>query len=131
MNRTDDIGKFLLRATLGVLILLHGIAKLAKGVDGIGHMLASHGVPSVLAYLVFVGEIVAPVLLIVGFFTRPAALVVAINMVVAIWLVHMGDLGKFNGTGGWALELQGMFLVAALAIAMIGGGRIGAGGRFN
>lgn len=131
MNRTDDIGKFLLRATLGVLILLHGIAKLPKGVDGIGHMLASQGVPSVLAYLVFVGEIVAPVLLIVGFFTRPAALVVAINMVVAIWLVHMGDLGKFNGTGGWALELQGMFLVAALAIAMIGGGRIGAGGRFN
>ncbi|WP_234191840.1 DoxX family protein [Pseudacidovorax sp. NFM-22] len=131
MNRTDDIGKFLLRATLGVLILLHGIAKLPKGVDGIGHMLASQGVPSVLAYLVFVGEIVAPVLLIVGFFTRPAALVVAINMVVAIWLVHMGDLGKFNGTGGWALELQGMFLVAALASAMIGGGRIGAGGRFN
>lgn len=131
MNRTDDIGKFLLRATLGVLILLHGIAKLPKGVDGIGHMLASHGVPSILAYLVFVGEIVAPALLIVGFFTRPAALVIAINMLVALWLVHMGDLTKFSANGGWALELQGMFLAAALAIAMIGGGRIGAGGRFN
>ncbi|WP_295526805.1 DoxX family protein [uncultured Pseudacidovorax sp.] len=131
MNRTDDIGKFLLRATLGVLILLHGIAKLPKGVDGIGHMLASHGVPSVLANLVYVGEIVAPALLIVGFFTRPAALVIAINMLVAIWLVHMGDVGKFSANGGWALELQGMFLAAALTISMIGGGRIGAGGRFN
>ena len=66
MNRTDDIGKFLLRATLGVLILLHGIAKLAKGVDGIGHMLASHGVPSVLAYLVFVGTTLHSVFVNVG-----------------------------------------------------------------
>jgi putative oxidoreductase len=64
----------------------------------------------------------APVLRIVGLFTRPAALIVALNMVVAIWLVHQKDLGALNGQGGWALELQGMFLFTAIAVALIGPG---------
>jgi putative oxidoreductase len=131
MTKSDDLGKLILRVALGVLILLHGIAKLSKGVDGIGGMLSSHGLPAILAYLVYVGEVVAPVLLIVGLFTRPAAWAVAANMVVAIWLVHMKDLGALNNQGGWALELQGMFLFSAIAVAFLGGGRLGIGGRFN
>ncbi|MFS2053555.1 DoxX family protein, partial [Variovorax sp. CT11-76] len=102
MFKSDDTGKLILRVALGILILLHGIAKVSKGVDGIGGMLASHGLPGVLAYLVYVGEIVAPVLLIIGLYTRPAAAIVAINMLVAIWLVHRKDLGALNGQGGWA-----------------------------
>ena len=125
MFKSDDTGKLILRVALGILILLHGIAKVSKGVDGIGGMLASHGLPGVLAYLVYVGEIVAPVLLIIGLYTRPAAAIVAINMLVAIWLVHRKDLGALNGQGGWALELQGMFLFAAIALAFTGGGRFG------
>ena len=125
MFKSDDTGKLILRVALGILILLHGIAKVSKGVDGIGGMLASHGLPGVLAYLVYVGEIVAPVLLIIGLYTRPAAAIVAINMLVAIWLVHRKDLGALNGQGGWALELQGMFLFSAIALAFTGGGRFG------
>jgi putative oxidoreductase len=131
MTKSDDTGKLVLRVALGILILLHGIAKVGKGVDGIGGMLASHGLPAALAYLIYVGEIIAPVLLIVGLFTRPAALIVAINMVVAIWLVHQKDIGALNSQGGWALELQGMFLFAALAISLFGGGRFALGGRYN
>jgi putative oxidoreductase len=131
MTKSDDTGKLVLRVALGILILLHGIAKVGKGVDGIGGMLASHGLPAALAYLIYVGEIIAPVLLIVGLFTRPAALIVAINMVVAIWLVHQKDIAALNSQGGWALELQGMFLFAALAISLFGGGRFGLGGRYN
>lgn len=131
MTRSDDLGKLVLRVTLGVLILLHGIAKLGKGVDGIGNMLAGQGLPAILAYGVYLGEIVAPALIIIGLFTRPAAWVIAINMVVAIWLVHMKQLGVLTDNGGWALELQGMFLFAAVAVGFLGGGRIGVGGRFN
>jgi len=132
MTKSDDTGKLVLRVALGILILLHGIAKVGgKGVDGVGGMLASHGLPAALAYLTYVGEIIAPVLLIVGLFTRPAALIVAINMVVAIWLVHLKDLGALNGQGGWALELQGMYLFSALAISLFGGGRFGLGGKYN
>lgn len=128
MTRSDDTGKLILRLALGILILLHGVAKLSSGVSGVGNMLASHGLPSALAYLVYVGEIVAPVLLIIGLYTRPAAWIVAINMVVAIWLVHTKELFTLGKSGGWSLELQGMFLFAAIAVALLGAGRISVGG---
>ena len=134
MTRSDDTGKLILRLALGILILLHGIAKLSSGVSGVGGMLASHGLPSALAYLVYVGEIVAPALVIIGFYTRPAAWIIAINMVVAIWLVHLKELTVLGKNGGWALELQGMFLFTAIAVAFLGAGRLsvgGAAGKYN
>src|SRR5690242_16447870 len=84
----DDAGKLVLRVLLGVLLLLHGLAKLANGPGPIAGMLQSHGVPGVFAYAVYLGEVVAPLLLIFGAWTRVAALVVAVNMLVAISLVH-------------------------------------------
>lgn len=134
MTRSDDTGKLILRLALGVLILLHGVAKISSGVSGMGGMLASHGLPSVLAYLVYVGEIVAPILLIIGLYTRPAAWIIAINMVVALWLVHMKDLLTIGKSGGWVLELQGMFLFGAIAVALLGAGRFslgGSSGKYN
>lgn len=128
MTRSDDTGKLILRLALGILILLHGIAKLSTGVSGVGGMLASHGLPSALAYLVYVGEIVAPALVIIGFYTRPAALIIVINMLVALWLVHTADLFALGKSGGWALELQGMFLFGAVAVAFLGAGRLSVGG---
>ena len=130
----EDLGKLVLRLVLGLCVLLHGIAKISGGVAGIVGMVEKAGLPGALGYLVYVGEILAPLLLIVGLWTRPAALVVAINMVVAIGLVHMGDLFTLGKQGGWALELQGMFLFAAIAVALLGAGRFsvgGARGRFN
>ena len=89
---TEDLGKLVLRLVLGLSILLHGIAKISGGVGGIVGMVEKAGLPGAFGYLVYVGEILAPLLLIVGVWTRPAALVVAINMGVAIGLAHMGDL---------------------------------------
>jgi putative oxidoreductase len=134
MIRSDDTGKLVLRLALGILILLHGINKLSAGVGGIEGMLTAHGLPGALAYLVYIGEIVAPVLMIVGIYTRPAAWITVINMLVAIWLVHLKDIGNLGKSGGWALELQGLFLFAALAVAFLGAGRFsvaGSGGRYN
>ncbi|MGJ7510022.1 DoxX family protein [Variovorax sp. GT1P44] len=134
MIRSDDTGKLVLRLALGILILLHGISKLSTGVGGIEGMITSHGLPGALAYLVYIGEIVAPVLMIVGIYTRPAAWITVINMLVAIWLVHLKDIGNLGKSGGWALELQGMFLFAALALAFLGAGRFsvaGTSGRYN
>ncbi len=128
MTRSDDTGKLILRLALGILILLHGIAKLSSGVGGIAGMLTSNGLPSGFAYLVYVGEVLAPILLIVGIFTRPAALVIAINMVFAIYLAHASQLFTLTKNGGWAIELQGMFLFAAIAVAFLGAGRFSVGG---
>ena len=118
-----DLGKLLLRLTLGVLVLLHGVAKLRGGMSGIEGMVEDAGLPGVLAYGVLVGEVLAPLMLVFGFHARIGAVLVAINMVVAIVLAHMGQLDQLNGQGGWALELQGMFLFTAIAIALIGPGR--------
>lgn len=134
MIRSDDTGKFVLRVALGILILLHGIAKIQGGVGFVSNLLVSHGLPGALAWLVLIGEVVAPVLLIIGLYTRPAAWIMVINMLFAIWLVHMKQLGMLNKQGGWELELQGMFLFSALAVAFMGAGRFsvgGSGGRYN
>ena len=127
----DDIAKLLLRLTLGVLILLHGISKIRGGPGFILDIVDKAGLPVPFGYLVYVGEVLAPLLVIVGLWTRLAALVIAINMIVAVALVHLGQLFTLADTGGWALELQGLFLVAAVAVALLGAGRYSIGGNFG
>lgn len=122
---TDDTGKLILRLSLGTLILLHGIAKLGHGVSGIEGMLQSHGLPGFLAYGAYVGEVIGPILVILGLYARIGAAIIAINMVVAIALVHSSQLFDLGKQGGWELELQGMFLFTAIAVALIGPGRLG------
>ncbi|GAA3983514.1 DoxX family protein [Comamonas faecalis] len=111
-------GAVLLRTVLALLILLHGWAKITGGVGWIAGMLQGHGLPGYLAYAVYLGEVVAPLLMLVGVWVAPAALVVAINMLVALFLVHQGHFFSINKSGGWELELQAMFLVGALVVAM-------------
>jgi putative oxidoreductase len=125
---TDDLGKLVLKVSVGVLILLHGIFKLQNGVDGIAGMLGNHGLPAFLAYGVYIGEVVGPALVILGVFTRIGALLIAGNMLVAFLLAHMQELFSLGKMGGWALELQGMFLLGAIAIALLGAGRFSVGG---
>ena len=126
-NRTDA-GLLVLRLGLGVLILFHGIYKLTHGIAWIAGPLGKVGLPAWLAYGVYVGEVLAPVLVIVGLWARPAALVIAFDMFMAIFLARRGDVAKINPAGGgWAIELELMFLVAALAIALMGSGRYGIG----
>jgi putative oxidoreductase len=91
-------------------------------------LVAKFGLPPALGYLVYVGEVIAPLLILFGAWTRLAALIVAANMVVAVVLVHTGELFTMAKTGGWALELQGLFLAAALAVALLGAGRYSVGG---
>ncbi|MBA2351454.1 MAG: DoxX family protein, partial [Burkholderiales bacterium] len=69
----DDIGKLVLRLTLGGLILLHGISKVKNGVEGIAGMLQAQGLPAALAYGVYVGEVIAALLVLAGFYARIGA----------------------------------------------------------
>lgn len=134
MLRNDDLGKFILRVTLAILILLHGIAKILNGPAGVMGLLAKSGLPPELGYLVYIGEVLAPLLLLLGVWSRAGAAIIAVNMVVAIYLAHSHELYQLSKTGGWALELQGMFLTAAVALIFLGAGRYsigGSGGRWN
>ena len=126
--KSDDWGKFILRLTVGGLMLFHGVHKLMEGTAGIEGMIKAKGLPEVLTYGVYAGEVLAPVLLIVGFATRLSALVVAGTMVMAVYLAHSGDVLKLNEHGAWAIEHPALFGFGALAIALLGPGKIAAGG---
>ncbi|WP_313107139.1 DoxX family protein [Stutzerimonas nitrititolerans] len=131
---TDDMGSLVLRLSVGVLMLLHGIFKLQNGVGGIAGMLGSQGLPGFLAYGVYLGEVVGPVLVIIGLYTRVGAVLIIGNMLVALALAHSQELFSLGSMGGWALELQGMFLFGAVAIALLGAGKYSVGGvsgRYN
>jgi putative oxidoreductase len=124
----EDQGKLVLRVVLAVLLLFHGVSKLTGGIGFIAGMLQKAGLPGVFGYLVYIGEVVAPLMILFGVFTRAAALVVVINMIVAVLLVHTAQFFTLNEQGGWALELQGMYFGAALAVALLGAGRYSIGG---
>jgi putative oxidoreductase len=122
----DAVGKLVLRLTLGLLMLFHGVAKLLHPgtLEFIKGQLANLGLPTAVAYGVYLGEIVAPLMIILGVFSRYGGLIVVINMIFAIGLVHTGDLLALTEHGGWRLELQGFYLFCGLAIVFLGSGRM-------
>ncbi|HUB84058.1 MAG TPA: DoxX family protein [Rhizomicrobium sp.] len=125
---TEDLGKLVLRLTLGVLLLFHGTHKILTGVGPIRDMITSHHLPDFLAYFVYLGEVVAPVLIVIGLLTRLGGILVVINMIVAVLLVHTGMLLGTSEQGGYVLELQAFYLFSALAVALLGAGRFSVGG---
>jgi len=128
-DRGIDTALLILRLVLGLLILLHGISKLPPPPKEIADMLAHANLPAALAWGAYVGEILAPILLIIGVWTRLAAIV--INMIVAVLTAHTGQLFSLGNAGGYALELQAMYLFVALALAFTGAGRLSVGGRYG
>lgn len=118
-----DIGKLLLRLTCGGLLLPHGLFKIFVGIHSIKSMVASAGLPSFLAYGTIAGEVLAPVLLIIGWKTRIAALVIAFNMLMSILVAHRDIAFNVNDYWGWMIELNVFFMMTALSVFFIGSGR--------
>ena len=126
-----DAALLILRLVLGLLVLLHGVNKLPPPPEFLFPALSERGLPSVLAYGVYLGEIVGPILIIVGVWTRLGALLIVANMVVAVLMAHFGDLFALNKQVGYELELQAMYLFTAVALALTGAGRYSIGGRYG
>jgi len=126
--RSDDAGKLVLRLAVGGIILFHGLFKLTHGVEWIRQPLGDLGLPGMLAYGAYLGEIVAPVLILAGYWARLAALFVAFNMLMAIVLVLRQQVFAVKEMGGgWAIELEALLLLASLALFFTGAGRYGIG----
>ncbi|MCP4552192.1 MAG: DoxX family protein [Bacteroidetes bacterium] len=123
MSKNIDLGLLILRIAVGALMLLHGIAKL-KGVSFIEGMLDRNGLPAFLAYGVYVTEIIAPLLIIIGFRTRLASAAYVFGVLFAVFLVHSGDIFTLNAHGGWGIELLGLYLLGAIALFFTGSGKI-------
>ena len=122
MKKNTDVGLLILRIAIGLLMLLHGIGKL-NGLDFIQGMLTEKGLPAFIAYGVLIGEILAPLAILIGFRTRIASVVYFVNCLVAILLVHSNDIFALNKHGGWAIELLGLYLLGSLALFFTGAGK--------
>lgn len=119
----NNFGKLFLRFTVAFLMLFHGYAKFNHGLGFIEALLQANNLPIFIAYGAYVGEILAPIMLIIGFKTRFAALLIMINIFVAIYLVHGADLVALTKQGSLVLELQYFYIGSALAIIFLGAGK--------
>lgn len=119
----SDIGLLLLRLAVGGLMIPHGISKLMHGTAGIVGMLTAKGLPEFLVHGVIIGEVLAPLLIVIGWFTRPAAAILAFNMIMTIYLAFGWSGFAINQHGGVAVELNLLYLAGALALMFTGSGR--------
>ena len=121
---SEDFGKLLLRLSTGSVLLFHGIFKLSHGIEWIKYTLAEHHLPGFLAYGAYAGEVIAPILLILGYRTRIAALLTAFDMLVALALVMRSQILVIKEMGGgWGVEIEAMLLFASFALFFTGGGK--------
>ena len=120
---SDNIGKLLLRLMLGGMLLFHGIDKALHGIAFLKGIMHVHGLPEALAYGVFVGEILAPIFLIIGWQSRVWAGVMVVNMAFAVYLTQWSAMLKLGEHGAWAVEIPMFYLLSALVVMFLGSGK--------
>ncbi|WP_198033381.1 DoxX family protein [Lacinutrix venerupis] len=122
MKKNSDIGYLVLRITVAALMLFHGVAKLSH-LDGIKGMLSGIGLPEFMAYGVYVTEIIAPILILIGFRTRLASLAFFFGMIAAMFLAHSDNLFALSKSGGLEIELILLYAFGALVLFFTGAGK--------
>jgi putative oxidoreductase len=105
------------------MLLFHGIDKALHGIAFLKGIMHVHGLPEALAYGVFVGEILAPIFLIIGWQSRVWAGVIVVNMAFAVYLTQLSALGKLGEHGAWAVETPMFYLLSALVVMFLGSGK--------
>ncbi len=119
-----------LRLPVGIIFMAHGAQKLfgwfgGYGLEGTGQWMASIGIEPgyLMALLAGSGEFFGGLALLIGLLTRPAALVTAFTMIVAILTVHIGN-GLFMSNNGYEFGLA--LLAASVSLLISGGGNLSA-----
>ena len=117
----SDLWYPMIRVTAGAILLVHGWGKINTGITGLAGYLGKVGLapPAPLAYVVYINETLGAVCIILGLFTRFFAASIAIELAVALWIVHYAK-GFGASTGGYEYVL--MWGVIMFAIALRGGG---------
>ena len=121
MYSTQDYGTLLLRVTLGVMFLAHGLLKvLVYTVPGTVQFFETQGFPGALAYAVIAAELVGGTLLILGVYTRWVALAL-VPILLGAFNVHWPNGWVFSTpNGGW--EYPAFLTITTLVQSLLGGG---------
>ncbi|OXB13946.1 DoxX family protein [Flavobacterium reichenbachii] len=117
MSKNTDFGLLLLRISVGGLMLFHGVSKILHGISFLLENMGPVG------YAVYIGEVLAPLAILLGWRTRIAAVVFAVNCIVAIAVAHAQDLFSISEHGGYANELLMLYLLGAVALFFTGAGK--------
>jgi putative oxidoreductase len=118
LNSLQPLGLLVLRVTLGLIFFSHGYPKVAHSAPGMQAFFVEHGLPGYFVYISGVLEVFGAILLAVGVFTRGAALLLAIEMGVAIWKVHSS--GGYLAVHNYEFPLA--MLAGSFALATVGAG---------
>jgi putative oxidoreductase len=124
---SEQLGKLVLRLGLGGLVLFHGVHRLLTGLDPVRSLLVAHKLPEALAYSAYLGEIVGPVLIIIGLFTRVGAFLIALEVLLLVLLSGVPQVLAIAPDGAYALEVESLYFSAAVAVMLLGAGRISLG----
>jgi len=117
ISKNTDLGLLLLRISTGGLMLFHGVSKLIHGISFLVENMGAFG------YAVYIGEVLAPIAILIGFRTRIAAVLLAVTCVVAVATAHAQEIFTISEHGGYALELLMLYLFGALALFFTGAGK--------
>jgi len=123
MFHSPDIGKLILRLSVGIMMLFHGFDKVINGISGVRYLTTNAGLPEFFAYGVFIGELVFPMFIILGLYSRVAALGLAFNMFIAIILAHGSSLFELGKHGAPIIELPLFYLIISVVIFLCGPGK--------
>ena len=123
LGQNVNVGLLILRLSIGGLMLFHGVSKMMHGVGFIEQTVVAAGLPQWVTYGVYIGEVLAPLLILIGWGTRAAAAIFAFNCLAAILLVHAAEIFTLSPHGGWPLELLGLYFFGALVLVFTGGGK--------
>jgi putative oxidoreductase len=118
LNALQPFGLLILRLALALVFIFHGYPKLVRADAGMRDFFIQHGFPVYFVGLAGIVECLGGGLLIVGLFTRPAALLLAIEMGIVIWKVKLSH--SVLSVNDYQLELA--LGAACLALATVGAG---------
>lgn len=120
-----DLGKLMTRICVAGMMLPHGITKLPFfwGLGGAEATLVKSNLPAGLALCAYIGEIVAPLMILLGWRTRIGSLFVIVTMIFAIFLTSGANLFGLDNFGGFLGEKQLMYIFASLSILFLGAGK--------
>jgi putative oxidoreductase len=131
LHTNDDIGLFIARISLGIVILPHGLQKLfglfgGAGFSGTVDFFVGSGLPSAVAILIIIAESFGALGLILGFFSRLAAFGITLIMLGAIFMVHIQNgffMNWFGNQAGEGFEYHLLALGLSLVVLIKGGGK--------